>query len=319
LLPNLQDLTNRENETPLWSVFAGLISLMVTPLLFIGGPDYSSGPLIRSAWNLGHIALFALVTLAIRPWRFARGWKLWAGVTAGILLLGTAIELIQGMTGRVMDPRDLVRNLLGCWLVLGFQPVLMRSPGRSARTTLMAALVTLLLLVETSTTAQVAMRQFHVHRLLPALYDFQTTGLWAFWNGDVAATTVPAGDGDQAAVAVNLDTGVYSGAFLNNFPGDWRGYDRLIVELYNPSETPLDLTLRIHDLTHDRGRQIYADRFNTQLALDPGNNRFEIDLARIASAPAQRPMDMSEVRRIGLFAARLPEPRTIYLTGLRLE
>lgn len=321
MLPNPQDITNRDDETPLWSVFAGLISVMVTPLLFVGGPDYSSGPLIRSAWNLGHIALFALVTLAIRPWRFGRGWKLWAGVTAGILLLGGAIEVIQGMTGRVMDPHDLFRNLLGCWLVLGFQPVLMRSSGRSATSSLIAALVTLLLLLETSTTAQVAMRQFHVHRLLPALYDFQTTGLRAFWNGNVVATSLPenSSDKEQAAVALNLDTGAYSGASLNNFPGDWRGYERLIVELYNPSDTPLDMTLRIHDLTHDRGQQIYADRFNTRLALNPGANRFDIDLSRIARAPAQRPMDMSEVRRIGLFASRLPAPRTIYLTGLRLE
>ncbi|OZB20634.1 MAG: hypothetical protein B7X58_00645, partial [Marinobacter sp. 34-60-7] len=137
--------------------------------------------------------------------------------------------------------------------------------------------------------------------------------------GNVVATTLP-GEADQpSAVALNLDTGAYSGASLNNFPGDWRGFDRLILELHNPSDAPLDMTLRIHDLTHDRGKQIYADRFNTRLALNPGNNRFEIDLERIANAPAQRPMDMSEVRRIGLFASRLPAPRTIYLTDLRLE
>ncbi|HBC36461.1 MAG TPA: succinyl-CoA synthetase subunit beta, partial [Marinobacter adhaerens] len=30
-------------------------------------------------------------------------------------------------------------------------------------------------------------------------------------------------------------------------------------------------------------------------------------------------MDMSQVRRMGLFAVRLPEPHTVYLLDLRLD
>ncbi len=51
------------------SLLAGFASLLIAPFLFIGGPDWASGPLLRSAWNLGHLVLFALLTLAIGPWR----------------------------------------------------------------------------------------------------------------------------------------------------------------------------------------------------------------------------------------------------------
>ena len=89
--------------------------------------------------------------------------------------------------------------------------------------------------------------------------------------------------------------------------------------LFNPGQEPLTLTLRINDLAHDRGDNAYGDRFNTRLVLDPGANTFAINLDDVRNAPASRHMDMANVRRLGLFAVRLPAPRTVYLSDLRLN
>ena len=105
-------------------LLAGAASLLIAPFLFVGGPDWASGPLLKSAWNLGHILLFALLTLAVRPWQWLSGWRLWLAVTVVLLVLGIGIELIQGGHNRDMDGRDLLRNLIGSWLVIAWRPLL---------------------------------------------------------------------------------------------------------------------------------------------------------------------------------------------------
>ena len=47
-------------------------------------------------------------------------------------------------------------------------------------------------------------------------------------------------------------------------------------------------------------------------------DRFNIPIERIAKAPAERVMDLSEINCIVLFATRLKEPQVIYLDNLKL-
>lgn len=77
-----------------------LVLVIVAPLFFVGGPDWASGPLYKSAWNLGHIMFFAVLTLAVRPDRWLRGWQLWLVCTAVIFAAGWTIEGLQGSFGR---------------------------------------------------------------------------------------------------------------------------------------------------------------------------------------------------------------------------
>ncbi len=300
------------------SLLAGLLSLLIIPFLFIGGPDWSSGPVYKSAWNLGHILLFALLTLAVRPWQWLQGWRLWLAVTGVLLATGMVIELLQYGYGRDMDWRDLVRNLIGSWLVLAWRPLVFPQNRATAGNWLMVAVTTLLLLAELATTAQVAARQFQMNRQLPALYDFQRDQPAPFWSGAIASSTAHALDGSKS-LKIDLGTETYSGVSLNNFPSDWRGFATLSLALFNPDSRPLSITLRINDVAHDRSDNAYSDRFNFRLDLEPGTNIYTISLATIEQAPEQRSMDMNNVRRLGLFATRLPEPRTVYLLALALD
>lgn len=299
-------------------LLAGAASLLIAPFLFVGGPDWASGPLLKSAWNLGHILLFAMLTLAIRPWRWFGGWRLWLAVTAVLLVAGIGIELIQNSHSREMDGKDLLRNLIGGWLVIAWRPMLVPGPKASARRVLITTTVTLLLFLEVGATGMVAARQWQVHHQLPLLYDFDHQKPEPFWTG---RPTVSANHlvNHSHSLKIDLGTETYSGVSLNNLPADWRGFERLVITLFNPSTEPLALTLRINDVAHDRSEHDYNDRYNTRLILGPGFNTFTRNLADIKSAPDGRTMDMSQVRRMGLFAVRLPEPRTVYLSDLRLD
>lgn len=296
--------------------FAGVAG--VAPLLFIGGPDWASGPFYRSVWNLGHIGLFALLTLALNPWRWLSGWRLWLATSGIVLLLGIVIELLQSELDRQVDWRDILRNLEGVWLVLAWGPVLSRQAPSNRLSWFLAALTGLILLFELAVTGTVAARQWQVNHQLPLLYDFRQEDPSPFWTGNPSPSTLHTNN-QPYSLKIELGTETYSGVSLGNLPADWRGYGQLIITLFNPSQEQLTLTLRINDVDHDRGDNAYGDRFNTRLVLGPGFNTFTLGLDDVRNAPASRTMDMARVRRLGLFSVRLQAPRTVYLSDLRLD
>lgn len=295
--------------------FAGIV--LITPFFFIGGPGWTDGPLYKSAWNLGHILFFALLTLAVQPWRIWTGRTLWGVTTLAVLLVGLGIELLQYGTSRQMDWQDIFRNLLGLWAILAIRPLASHISHSRLTTWSLRIIVGALLVAEAAATAGVAIQQYKVSQLLPALYDFSQPDPSPFWNGAIVPDDST--DSPQSDLRLSLSTARYSGASLHNFPGDWRGYEQLILSLYNPQDHPLPMTLRINDIKHDQGDNAYSDRFNTRLVLSPGPNNFHLDLDRIRNAPAGRAMDMHEVRRLMLFASGLTEPKTVYLRDIRLE
>ncbi|EDM48751.1 hypothetical protein [Marinobacter algicola] len=293
--------------------FAGMI--LIAPLFFVGGPGWSDGPLFKSAWNLGHILFFALSTLAIQPWRIWTGWSLWGIGTLAVLVLGTGIELLQHGTSRQMDWQDILRNQVGVWTILAVRP----RASLTRQVWPLRLIVTALLVAEIGATARIAIQQYRVSQLLPTLYDFRQPDPSPFWDGVIEPVTDHAINTHNRALRISLSTARYSGVSLHNLPEDWRDYDRLVINLYNPQDHPLPMILRINDMEHDLGDNDYNDRFNTRLPLAPGPNQFELDLDRIRTAPKGRSMNMQAIRRLILFTVALPEPKTLYLRDIRLE
>ncbi|MFN2361006.1 MAG: succinyl-CoA synthetase subunit beta [Marinobacter sp.] len=293
--------------------------ILITPFFFIGGPGWTDGPLYKSAWNLGHILFFALLTLATQPWRFWTGWALWGLSTLAVLVIGVTIELLQYGVSRDMDWQDILRNLLGAWAVLAIWPRASHTGLSRLTIWCFRLIVAALLLVEVGSTARVAYQQYQISQLLPALYDFSQPDSSPFWRGPVTPVAYNTASDHPGALRISLSTNRYSGVSLHNFPGDWRDYNHLVIVLYNPQDHPLPMTLRINDVAHDLGNNAYNDRFNTRLMLPPGEQRFRLDLDLIRNAPASRNMDVGAVRRLGLFASGLMEPKTVYLRVIRLE
>ncbi|MFE8071961.1 succinyl-CoA synthetase subunit beta [Marinobacteraceae bacterium S3BR75-40.1] len=309
---------NKALPYPLYRLAGWLLLAFIAPLFFVGGPDWASGLLFKSAWNLGHILFFGLLTWMVRPWRWVAGWRLWLGVTLVVLAAGALIESFQHAFNLDVEWHDMLRNLIGSWLVLAWAPrrgvsARSRGVGRGLR-----SVTTLLLLYELALVGMVAFQQWQVAHQLPLVYDFSQEQPADFWHGSVTASTEHATTGTYS-LRIALGTENYSGISLYNLPEDWTGYRYLDLRFFLPDKTALSITLRVNDRRHDRGTGAYSDRFNTRLELHPGSNHIRIPLKAVAEAPANRPMDMDDIRRLGLFTTSLEQPRTLYLQGIELN
>ncbi|MGP4843941.1 succinyl-CoA synthetase subunit beta [Marinobacter sp. 1Y8] len=295
---------------------------VLLPFFFVGGPDWASDPLYKSAWNLGHILFFGTLTLAIRPQQWLDGWRLWLASSAVVLVAGCIIELLQGDLGRQSDIQDVFRNLVGMWLVMSWVSPLsfgnFPAALNCALKWLLRAGAIVLLVFQLQAVFDVARQQYRVAHQLPLVYDFNTTGAWRYWNGDVWLAEQHT-ENARYSLRLKLSTDHYSGTTLHNLPANWTGYDRLYISMYNPASSPITLNLRINDVAHDRGDNAFDDRYNTKLTLKPGTNRFHLSLDDVRTAPATREMDMDDIRRLMIFTAQLDKPRTVFVTGLRLE
>jgi hypothetical protein len=301
-----------------WLATVGLVCLF--PLFFVGGPGWSDGPLIHSAWNLGHPIFFALLTLTIRPWRLASGWQLWALATIVVLLLGAGVELAQSLDNRDVDGRDIFRNLTGLWIVLALRPRVSFPHPYPPRDWLIRALAVVLLSIDLMVVTRIAAQQVQVRLWLPDLYNFQQEHPERFWRGNVIKSSDEAcGTIAESALSIALTTRPYSGASLDNLPSDWRGYDSLTMILWNPQNYTIPVTLRINDLAHEHGNLKYHDRFNHSFQITPGVNRIHQSLGEIASAPKDRQMNMDNIRRLMLFTSDLEQPGRLCLGELRLS
>lgn len=292
--------------------------VLLTPLLFVGRPDWLPGGFNFAAWNLGHVVLFALLTLAVNPRRWLNGWHLWLASTAAVLTFGMVVETVQAGMGRDFDLRDLLRNLIGLWIVLAWQPLLAFRVRNRATTAVLALTSSLLLAYELSTTGVQAARYFKLEHQLPQVYDFDHSDPSSYWRGSIEPSSQHNGDHDQS-LKIELGTKRYSAASLYRVPSDWRDFDTLNLRLHNPAPEPLTLILRINDIQHERGSNALNDRYNTRLTLAPGVSSHTIALDDIEKAPASRTMNLRQVRRLTLFATERSGPQTVYLQELRLD
>jgi hypothetical protein len=300
-----------------WLAPAGLVCLF--PLFFIGPPGWSDGPLIQSAWNLGHPIFFALLTLTIRPWRFVSGWKLWASASSLVALSGLGIEYAQSFTTRGIDARDMFRNLTGLWVVLALQARASFRQQCPARDWLIRILAVGLLAIDLIWVTGIGIQQAQVNQLTPHLYDFQKDDPEPFWRGNVARSSgdICGPDADDA-LSIALTTRRYSGASLDNLPSDWSQYEGLALVLWNPQSYPIPLTLRINDRAHELKSNGSQDRYYQRFQIRPGINRIHLNLNDIKTTPRDREMDMTRIRRVMLFTSDIDQPGRLCLNELKL-
>lgn len=293
-----------------------------TILLFRGGPDYDSSRSFRQLWDSGHIIYFALAAWMLSRWRpvACRAPVIqWVVILCITLVAGTLIELAQDSVQRSPEISDVLRDLTGSVLILAFGPACATVGSRRWKLLLKGAAVCILL-AQLWPLASSMLDEANARADFPVLADFEAPFEISRWNGGEGLSveqlsTVHGGK----ALRVPLSTEHYSGADLLYFEGDWRKFHTLKISAFNPDAQPLWVTVRIHDRQHAQGLQQYEDRFNQHVLLVHGWNHIGIDLNEVASAPAQRRMDMGHVRGLGIFATSLQAPRFIYLDNVRLE
>jgi VanZ family protein len=296
-----------------------IILIIVTPFFFfLGKPEEFSPRSFQNAWNLGHIFYYAMVPFAVLtilkkqdiPPR--RQILLAFGFAA---LIGTLMECFQYTTGRTFDLFDLMRNIIGALVSISFL-----LPMRAVVPKAIKIITIALVLVQLFPFTASVIDELQARSDFPILSDFETPFQIERWQGnaDISIAKDVGAPGNHALRA-DLTTDKYSGIELDYFPPNWQHYQEFQFQIFSPSPEPISMTCQVHDAQHTRGPRLFSDRFHKTYPLSQGWNTITIDIKEIQAAPQTRPMDLTQIRGIVIYATQLPHPRTIYIDNLKLQ
>ncbi|MBS1137494.1 MAG: succinyl-CoA synthetase subunit beta [Proteobacteria bacterium] len=325
----LRPAASRTCPTPV--IHIALILLLLLVLTVGETPERTM--LWQALFDAGHVPLFGLMALLVRDllatrWPRSGAWRPALLSFALTVAVGAGAEFLQTfMPDRDASLTDLLRDAAGAGAFLLMREAYRRGTSSGApasppvRTAFAVAAVALLLAATAQLSLTLAVLAERA-RAFPVLARFD--GSW--WENALIETgdsvLTPASLATQPSeippglARLDLQPATYPGLTLDEPYPDWRGYQRLVVNIVSDLVAPVPLTLRVHDAAHDNR---YGDRFNTRLVVIPGANHFVIGLDEIRRAPESREMDLSRIRGIVLFAYRLEHPAHLYLGTIRLE
>jgi hypothetical protein len=111
--------------------------------------------------------------------------------------------------------------------------------------------------------------------------------------------------------------------FPSSYPGlspalkynDWRGYQALCFEVYNPTPDMFKLILRVDD---KKEALEYTDRYNKAFLIKPGANTLKIPLDSLTTSKTNRPLALKNIYRFLVFMSHPVENHVLYLDYFRL-
>ena len=277
---------------------------------------------IDTTINFGHLPLFGVVALVVLR-ILGRGKR--AGSRKSTYLLAWAItsflgaftECVQAILPyRHFRIFDILTDSLGAALFLTVTCSFHTGTEKRGITLLRNGLL-ILMIIRAYPILSAAIDTWNMENNFPVLSSFETpleTSRWICREGSMKRTSLHATSGAYS-LEVNLPQGMYPGITLDSFVNDWRGYNQLSFDVFMDGTTPLRLSTRINDRTHN---EEYGDRYNRTFLLRPGNNRVSIKLDEVRTAPKGRLMDMSDITVLCLFSYQLKEPRKAYFDNFRL-
>ena len=295
------------------------VALLFGLLLFVGGPDAASLRSFRYIWGMGHVFCFALWSYFYLRWKPEQSFvRQLISVVVLVFLVGGSVELIQGQIGREASWVDLGNDVIG-----GLAAVIFFSAARKSLPfwglKWLQALVVLLVVWSFLPVGRVIIDDFIAWEQFPLLSGFETPFEASRWNGSAHRKVVDdIHYTGHSSLQVQLSTHLYSGLGLKDFPRDWSDYSAVSLQVFNPDSENLKLHFRIHDRYHYDHKNAYSDRFNTSFNLRPGWNHLQVALDKVAHAPKNRLLDLTQVTGMGVFVGRLPHQRTIYLDDVKL-
>lgn len=299
-------------KTKLKQHIAWVIVVIAFPFFFLGGPDATSSQLYGALWNCGHIVFFIALVFALNKKIDLSRWQFALITLFAVFIGGGLIEVIQSYTGRDGNWDDLLRDLSGTCVGLFW----LRPPSLSVWLGRVVALA--FLIPSLSVVFFEAWFQYQAMKKFPLLAGFESS-IELYGQKSTAELSAEFHTQGHYSLKLNLTTERYSGISFERIFNDWSGFKQLSVDIYNPSSLPLALVLRVNDIAHEKTGWVDEDRFNKGFQVNPGWNHLVFTLDEIQKGPAKRLMDLSQISLIVIYAAQLPEARTIYLDNLKLE
>jgi len=111
--------------------------------------------------------------------------------------------------------------------------------------------------------------------------------------------------------------------YFSSWPGwtpklnvkDWRGYDAVGFDVYNPEGEEIRITVRIDDREDTPD---YNDRYNQGFVLKPGMNRIKIPFKTLLTSGTKRHLDLKRIYRLLIFMSHPKKKHVLYLDYIRL-
>jgi hypothetical protein len=285
-----------------------LLLLVPLPLRWHGGWQ-------TSFFDLGHVPLFAVVTVCL--WLLLGRSLFWAALISLVLAaLGEVLqyELAWGRTG---DFADFVRGAVGvgiaCVGVHAWQ-----GPRTARRLTAHALAVAALLAWPLADTGPALLDAYEGYRAFPTLAEFQTPrelGRWECTQSVLRLADDPAQPGAPAG-RLELLPGPekYPGAELDPVVRDWNGYHRICCAFAVEGE-PLQVVFSLRT----EGRHGHTTHYQVEKRYEPGEQTACLDLATAVAAGRPDPLDLGDVRKFHVFIIRPGHPHVLWLHRIWVE
>jgi len=299
----------------------GIVAIAV--LLF--APLPSGNLWWHEAVDSGHLFLFVLLSFYIYS-------KLDAGrvfSSASInyllvivigMLLGVFIESLQEVVQRDNSVGDLYGDLagllIGVCLIIVFK--VKKSPHQYLVRTLFVSVACVIIFQCLGPLLKLSWHYVERQNAFPVIADFGASWSSSFVRLQHAriSKNSDALQYGSPMYRLQLEPAEYSGIAIIEPKPDWSGYQWLHFKIFSMNSRPYFMTLRVNDLTHN---QLYTDRFNEKLLIQPGLNRFAIPLDQIQNGPVVREMDLKKIVGLMLFIARLDEPLLLLVSNISLD
>lgn len=313
-----------------------LILVAGTLIALVLGVSLPSWPKILGVLNNAAHApvfgIFALIILRlIREWRWSTAARASDYALAFLVAIGVGglVEIVQAFVGRDASFEDLGTDALGAGCALGLTAALdrqmwkarIRSTGRAT----VAALGLLAGLWALLPVGQAAIAYTERAMAFPVVVRFSSSrDLYFISSGTAHLSLQPlparwARSDDDLSVRVDFTAPLWPGLSHEEPEPDWRGFTALNLDVTNPEETPLRLTVRVHDVAHN---QHYDDRFNRAFEVQPSSRTvLRIPIEDILYGPVNRRLDLARIAGIVVFESSRSAPigGHFYLTRIWLD
>lgn len=117
----------------------------------------------------------------------------------------------------------------------------------------------------------------------------------------------------------SLRMGLYPSAYPGLSPSlslkDWRRFETLCFDIFNPGKKALSITVRIDDR---KDFPDYKDRYNRRFTIQPGMNSVRISIADLQTSGTARHLNATTIERLMFFMVDPAQKHTLFVDQIRL-
>lgn len=308
-------------------IAGGSAVILLAAVVFVPVPG--RGQWLKVLQDFGHAPAFGCIALATLFWvrtsrtrANASAWSQYFIAFAVAVTLGGLTELAQFVVKRDPSWYDLRSDVMGAAAFLGLAAAF---DSRLRHFTKIGGMLLAVVLLVVHSLPAITMGRAYERReaIFPALAGFADRRDVYFlkpqWSTIEIAALPPvyASSKGEMGLHVTLLGGDWPGVDFYEPAPDWRGFRTLSMDIVNPTDQPLHLTIRIHDTHHNNE---FTDRFNRKFEVAPhARSTVRLPVIDIESAPQSRRMDLQQMADFLIFRGPDATATEFYVVSVRLE